>query len=78
MPPHIRICEFVQKAKGRSSKKMQEELPIFTQKYWGRHLGARGYFSATSCNVTDDIINAYINMHTDAHKLDMISNIRLK
>ncbi len=57
MPPHIRIYEFVQKARGISSKKMQEELPILKQKYWGRHLGARGYFSATSGNVTDDIIN---------------------
>ncbi|KDO02200.1 IS200/IS605 family transposase [Rickettsia tamurae] len=61
IPPHIKICEFVQKAQGRSSKKMQEEFPILKQKYWGRHLWARGYFSATSGNVTDYIINEYIN-----------------
>ncbi len=57
---------------------MQEEFPIFTQKYWGRHLWARGYFSATSGNVIDDIINEYINKHTDTHESDMISNIRLE
>ena len=28
IPPHIKVSEFVQKAKGRSSKKIQEEFPI--------------------------------------------------
>lgn len=36
--PHIKISEFVQKAKGRSSKRIQEELKILKKKYWGRHL----------------------------------------
>ena len=61
IPPHIKVSEFVQKAKGRSSKKIQEEFPILRKKYWGRHLWARGYFSSTSGNVTDDMINEYIN-----------------
>lgn len=51
----------MQKAKGRSSKKIQEEFPILRKKYWVRHLWARGYFSSTSGNVTDDMINEYIN-----------------
>ncbi len=78
IPPHIRIYEFVQKAQGISSKKMQEELPILKQKYWGRHLWTRGYLSSTNGNVTDDIINEYINKYTDAHESDMISNIKLE
>ena len=28
IPPNIKISDFVQKAKGRSSKKIQEEFPI--------------------------------------------------
>jgi len=28
--------------------------------FWGRHLWARGYFCATSDNVTDDVIARYI------------------
>lgn len=77
IPPHIKVSEFVQKAKGRSSKKIQEEFPILRKKYWGRHLWARGYFSSTSGNVTDDMINEYINRHTDAHEPAMTTNIRL-
>lgn len=75
IPPHIKVSEFVQKAKGRSSKKIQEEFPILRKKYWGRHLWARGYFSSTSGNVTDNMINEYINRHTDAHEPAMTTNI---
>ena len=32
IPPHIKISEFVQKAKGRSSKRIQEEFPILQKK----------------------------------------------
>jgi putative transposase len=39
-------------------------------------LWARGYFSSTSGNVTDDMINEYIDRHTDAHEQEMTSNIR--
>jgi len=28
--------------------------------FWGRHLWARGYFVATSGNVTDEIVMEYI------------------
>ena len=78
IPPHIKVSEFVQKAKGRSSKKIQEEFPILRKKYWGRHLWARGYFSSTSGNVTDDMINEYINRDTDTHEPAMTINIRLE
>ena len=78
IPPHIKISEFVQKAKGRSSKRIHEEFPILKKKYWGRHLWGRGYFSSTSGNVTDDMINEYIDKHTDAHETDSASNIRLE
>ena len=28
--------------------------------FWGRHLWSRGYFVATSGNVTDDVLKRYI------------------
>ena len=34
IPPNIKISNFVQKAKGSSSKKIQEEFPILRKKYW--------------------------------------------
>ncbi len=75
--PHIKVSEFVQKAKGKSSRKVQLEFPELKRTYWGKHFWARGYFSATSGNVTDQIINEYINSHTDAHQVNSQGNITL-
>ena len=78
IPPHIAVSEFVKIAKGRSSRKIQQEFPNIKKEYWGRHFWGRGFFSSTSGNVTDDIINAYINNHTDSFQSNNLSNISLE
>jgi len=78
IPPQLAVSRFVQKAKGRSSHKIQREFPHLKKQYWGRHFWGRGYFSATSGNITDEIINNYINQHADAHKIDHENNISLE
>jgi len=78
IPPHITVSEFVQKAKGRSSRKIQQEFPEIKKRYWGRHFWGRGYFSSTSGNVTDEMINAYIDSHIDANRTENVNNISLE
>ena len=39
---------------------MMREFKTLQQQFWGRHLWARGYFVASSGNVTDEIILEYI------------------
>jgi Transposase IS200 like len=39
------------------------ELPDLRKRYWGRHFWARGYFSTTSGNITDDVILQYLQKH---------------
>jgi putative transposase len=78
IPPHITVSQFVQKAKGRSSRKIQQEFPEIKKSYWGRHFWGRGYFSSTSGNVTDEMINAYIDGHVDAHRSENVNNISLE
>ena len=78
IPPHVSVSEFVKIAKGRSSRKIQIEFPEIRKKYWGRHFWARGFFSSTSGNITDEMINEYINQHSEAHKSDNIHNISLE
>ena len=46
--------------KGSSSHKLQMEYKELNKQYWGRHLWARGYFVASSGNVTDEVIAEYI------------------
>ncbi len=36
IPPHITVSQFVQRAKGRSSRKIQQEFPKLRKQYWGR------------------------------------------
>jgi putative transposase len=33
------------------------------KRYWGRRFWARGYFSTTSGNITDDVILQYLHKH---------------
>ena len=68
----------MKKAKGRSSRKIQQEFPEIRKRYWGRHFWGRGYFSSTSGNVTDEVITAYLDNHVDAHRCENINNISLE
>ena len=60
VPPHLAISKLVQYLKGKSSYKLLQENKQLSKIFWGRHLWARGYFVATSGNVTDEVIMEYI------------------
>jgi len=62
VPPHISVSKLVQRLKGKSSRKLMSEYRRIARQFWGRHLWARGYFAASSGNVTDEIIAQYIEM----------------
>ena len=50
----------MQYIKGNTSRKLQMEYKELNQQFWGQHLWAKGYFAASSENVTDEVIKAYI------------------
>jgi len=60
VPPHLSVSKLVQYLKGNSSYKLQQEFKELNKQYWGRHLWGRGYFAASSGNVTDEVIMEYI------------------
>lgn len=61
-PPHLSVSKLVQRLKGKTSRKLLSEYRTLSKQFWGRHLWARGYFVASSGNVTDDVIAQYIEM----------------
>ncbi len=67
IPPHIAVSQFMQRVKGRSSRKIQQEFPALRKRYWGCRFWARGYFCTTSGNITDDIILEYLGQHLKPH-----------
>ncbi|GAA0326642.1 hypothetical protein GCM10009087_41150 [Sphingomonas oligophenolica] len=64
IPPRIAVSHFVQRAKARSSRKIQQEFEHIRKRYWSQRCWARGYFCATSGNVTDEVIMHYLDYHT--------------
>ncbi len=62
--PKLSLSNVMQRIKGRSSRRIQMEFPELRKRYWGRRFWARGYFSTTSGNVTDDIITQYLELHS--------------
>ena len=64
------MSEFVKIAKGRSSRKIQQEFPYLRKKYWGRHFWARGYFVSTVGNVNEETVRKYIQEQEENDKLE--------
>lgn len=63
-PANIAPAKLVQYLKGRSSRRLQDEFPDLRKRYWGQHLWARGYWVASSGNVTDAVWAEYIKNQT--------------
>ena len=64
VPPHVALSRVMQRIKGRSSRRVQMEFPELRKRCRGRRFWARGYFSTTSGNVTDDTILQYLELHS--------------
>ena len=60
VPPHVSPSHLTRRVKGRSSRKLISEFAAIQKACWGRHVWARGFFVASSGNVTDEIIREYI------------------
>ena len=50
----------MQAIKGKTSHHLLRDYRHLRKEFWGRHLWARGYFVASSGNVTDEAIKTYI------------------
>lgn len=55
------VSKMVQNLKGISSRVLLQEFYHLKKQFWGRHLWARGYMAVSSGNITDEIIQDYID-----------------
>ena len=65
VPPNLAVSELVQRLKGRTSRLLLVEFGELNRQFWAKHLWARGYFAASSGNVTDEIIKQYIESQSE-------------
>ena len=68
--PKISISDFVKRLKGRSSRRIQEEFPSIGKKYWGKHFWAIGFGVWSTGNVTDEMVQQYLEHHRNTSNID--------
>jgi putative transposase len=59
-PPQLAMSKLVQRLKGKSSYITLREYMELRRKFWRQRMWGRGYFVASSGNVTDEVVMAYI------------------
>ena len=68
--PSQSISDLVKRLKGRTSRRLQEEYPDLSKKYWGRHFWAIGYGVWSTGNITDEMVQEYLEHHRDPSNFD--------
>ena len=61
--PKHSVSSILKQLKGRSSRILQKEFPKLRKRYWGRHLWATGYGAWSTGNITDEMVQEYLEHH---------------
>ncbi|MCF6206644.1 MAG: IS200/IS605 family transposase [Sulfurovum sp.] len=70
-PPSLSISDIVKKLKGRTSRKLQMEFKELSKRYWGKHFWAIGYGVWSTGNVTQDMVDEYLEHHRNPSNKDL-------
>ena len=68
VPPTQAVSRLVQRMKGLTSRKLLMENRGLNKVFWGRHLWARGYYVASTGNVTEEMIARNIERQEEAER----------
>ena len=69
-PARLSVSEIVKRIKGRASRRLQDEFPELKRRYWGRHFWAIGYGAWSTGNITDEMVQEYLEHHRDPSNAD--------
>jgi putative transposase len=69
-PTRLAISELMKRLKGRTSRLLQQEFPQLQKQYWGKHFWAIGYGAWSTGNITDEIIEKYLEHHRNPGNTD--------
>ncbi|WP_299682832.1 IS200/IS605 family transposase [uncultured Dokdonia sp.] len=61
--PKHSISFLVKQLKGRTSRKVQMEFSSLGKTYWGKHFWATSYEALSTGNITDEMVNEYLEHH---------------
>ncbi len=69
-PPKLSISDIMKRLKGRSAKLLLVEYTELKRRYWGGHLWGIGYAAWSTGNITDEMIQEYLNHHKQGPNSD--------
>jgi putative transposase len=69
-PPKVSVSDLVKRLKGRSARLMLDEFSELKRRYWGQHLWGIGYGAWSTGNITDDMVQEYLNHHKEGPNTD--------
>jgi putative transposase len=69
-PPKLAISDLMKRLKRRSSRLLQQEYPHLQKRYWGRHFWATGYGAWSTGNITDEMVQEYLEHHRSESNKD--------
>ncbi len=69
-PPKVSISDLVKRLKGRSARLMLDEFSELKRRYWGQHLWGIGYGAWSTGNITDAMVQDYLNHHKEGPNTD--------
>jgi len=59
----LSLSGIVKRLKGRSSRMLLQEFPNLHRRYWGNHFWGIGYGCWSTGNITEEMINSYLEHH---------------
>ena len=62
-PPSLAVSDLVKRLKGRTSRLLQQEFPHLAKRYWGWHFWAVGCGAFRAGNVTEALVQEYLEHH---------------
>ncbi len=74
-PGKLSISDLVKRLKGRTSRILQQEFPDLKKRYWGRHFWAIGYGGWSTGNISEEMVQAYLEHHRHPSNKDSGSMI---
>ncbi len=69
-PSRLSVSDMVKRLKGRTSRRLQDEFPSLKKRYWGRHFWGIGYGAWSTGNITDEMVQEYLEHHRDPSNAD--------
>ena len=64
-PPKVSVSDMVKRIKGRSARMLLDEFSELKRRYWGQHLWGIGYGAWSTGNITDEMVQEYLNHHKE-------------